>query len=92
MSTKHTHGRIIVETAGYGSGEVLMFDPRRTTCGGIKDGVALAHGGECGWVISFSDLKDMYELAVAHRAAPENLALLDAEVADEIKRLERGGV
>jgi hypothetical protein len=49
--------------------DTLNFFPYPTGCGKIVDGVAMANGNTDvgGWVISYEDLKTMYELATQAR-------------------------
>jgi hypothetical protein len=54
-------------TQGYDAKDVLRFQPARTSCGKIKDGVALEHNKEGGWIISYKDLIEMARLATEAR-------------------------
>jgi hypothetical protein len=68
---------IACEVAGH-LWPLLLADPRVSRCGGIEDGVALAFARtpdgtlsdrtrEGGWVVSFSDLKRIYQAAARAR-------------------------
>ena len=58
-----------VEVAGHPE-PTLMLRRGICECGNITDGVALSHGRRGGWVISFADLKRIYEAAKAERVKP----------------------
>jgi hypothetical protein len=60
---------MVVKVEGHPNSK-LEFYPI-SACGGIKDGVGFAHAGEGGWVISFVNLKKMYQAAVKVRQTKE---------------------
>ena len=50
-------------TQGYGGRERLLFSPYIHQCGSIEDGVSFVHNHDGSWVIRFSDLEEMYQMA-----------------------------
>lgn len=54
---------------GHPSG-LLSFHPGIAKCGDITDGVSLWPGQEGPWVVSFTDLEEMYLAAKTLRNAP----------------------
>jgi hypothetical protein len=57
--------KVIVKVVGHTNSKLEFYPSSR--CGEIKDGVAFAHAGEGGWVISFTDFKKMYHAAIKAR-------------------------
>lgn len=56
----------LVGTAGLLGG--FYFSPGPARCGGIKDGVVFEIGNDGCWVVSFDDLRAIYELACSARS------------------------
>lgn len=74
--------RILFTVQGYSYLDNLWFRPGSHRCGSINDGVAFAHDNDGEWILSFTDLEKMYELAKAARASAETpVALKPSEEA-----------
>jgi len=58
----------VFQTAGFGKGDVLKFDPNPIRCGQVEDGVSVMIPGLSGWgVIAYEDLLEMARLAKERR-------------------------
>jgi len=56
-----------IKVQGYSGKNILRVFVEPTMCGTIADGIALHHGDDAGWVISFKDLERIYLAAKKSR-------------------------